>query len=455
MKAFFHNAALMRFCLGIFIVVDGYPLSFFMKETLQLAPMSTNFTAGFLLLGILLMTPSTIIKKFYQPNVPVMGALMGFLGFCLLYAFLYNTVAIGDVNKDLIYYAFVVLFVFMLISIPDEISKQVVFVGVMFTLASNIGLVLSLLTDPEWTLGQRASIQYGPPGARSGNPHVFAHNAQIGLVLSLVWARRPKVNFLIKFFALSMVIFNIIILMLTFSKSAILSTTLTGLTYLFVNIRKVSPQRIIKAVTSPISLIILALPFVAFIGLIIVKPEIWEIITIYGEMIGGRFGENILALLGKDTAEGAEAQLDGSSANRVLSFTYMSYAVMGNFLQLIPGYGYKFFYLDVPILEALLCQGVAGFTVLMYAFYHITRESLRVVYRGGRNDIETFVAYLFLFHVVGYFTGGRPYDMAFLHPLCLFARFLGINYDPALSHGYVDQPPAQEPVLDEPMLQPT
>ncbi|MBO0934788.1 hypothetical protein [Fibrella aquatilis] len=455
MKAFFHNVALMRFCLGIFIVIDGYPLSFFMKETLQLAPMSTNFTAGFLLLGIFLMTPSTIIKKFYMPNIPIMGALMGFLGFCLLYAFLYNTVALGDVNKDMIYYTFVVLFVFMLVSIPDETAKQVVFVGVMFTLVSNIGLVLSLLTDPEWTLGQRASIQYGPPGARSGNPHVFAHNAQIGLVLSLVWARRPKVNFLIKFFAISMVIFNIIILMLTFSKSAILSTTLTGLTYLFVNIRKISAQRIMKAVTSPISLIIIALPFLAFFGLIIVKPEIWDIITIYGDLIGGRFSENILALLGKDTAEGAEAQLDGSSANRVLSFTYMSYAVMGNFLQLLPGYGYKFFYLDVPILEALLCQGVAGFTVLMYAFYHITRESLRVVYRGGRNDMETFVAYLFLFHVVGYFTGGRPYDMAFLHPLCLFARFLGINYDPALSHGYVDQPPTHEPALDESVLQPT
>ena len=455
MKAFLHNVALMRFCLGILIVVDGYPLSFFMKETLQLAPMSTNFTAGFLLLGIVLMIPSTVIKKFYPPNVPIMSALMGFLGFCLLYAFMYNTVAIGDVNKDLIYYAFVVFFAFTLISVPDEVSKQIVFVGVMFTLVSNIGLVLSLLTDPEWTLGQRASIQYGPPGARSGNPHVFAHNAQIGLLLSLVWAQRPKINFLVKFFAISMVIFNVIILMLTFSKSAILSTSLTGFAYLAVNIRKLSPQRILKAVTSPISLIILALPFVAFFGLIIVKPEIWDIITVYGDLIFNRFSENILALLGKDTAEGAEASLDGSSANRVLSFTYMSYAIMGNFLQLIPGYGYKFFYLDVPILEALLCQGVAGFTVLMYAFYHITRESLQVVYRGGRNDMETFVAYLFLFHVVGYFTGGRPYDMAFLHPLCLFARFLGINYAPSLAHGYVDQPPAHVPAPNEPVLQPT
>ena len=455
MKAFFHNAALMRMCVGIFIVIDEYPLSFFMKETLQLAPMSTNFTAGFLLLGILLMMPSTVVKKYYMPNIPVMGAVMGFLGFCILYAFFYNTVALGDVNKDMVYYSFVILFAFMLVSIPDEIAKHVVFVGVMFTLASNLGLVISLLTDPEWTLGQRASIQYGPPGAKMGNPHVFASNAQIGLLLSLMWARRPKVNFLIKFFALSMVIFNIIILMLTFSKSAILATTLTGLTYLFANIRKVSPRRMMKAITSPISLLILALPFVAFFGLIIVKPEIWDIITIYGDMIGGRFSENILALLGKDTTEGAEAQLDGSSANRVLSFTYMSYAVMGNFLQLIPGYGYKFFYLDVPILEALLCQGLAGFTVLMYAMYHIARESLRVVYRGGRNDIEAFVAYFFLFHVVGYFTGGRPYDMGFLHTLLLFARFLGINYDPALAHGYVDQPPAHEPALDETILQPT
>lgn len=455
MKAFLHNMALMRFCLGIFMVLDGYPIAFFMKETLQLAPQSTNFTAGFLLVGLLLMIPTTIVRKYYPPNIPVTGALMGFLGFCLLYAFMYNFTAIGDVPKDMIYYTFVLMFMALLVSLPNEITKHIVFVGVMYTLVSNVGLVLSLLTDPEWTLGQRASIQYGPPGARSGNPHVFAHNAQIGLLLSLVWARRPKVNFLIKFFAISMVIFNVIILMLTFSKSAILSTTLTGMAYLVVNIRKISAKQVIGAITSPISLIILALPFLAFFGLIIAKPQIWDIITVYGDLIGGRFSENILALLGKDTSEGAEATLDGSSANRVLSFTYMSYAVMGNFAQLVPGYGYKFFYLDIPILEALLCQGVVGFTMLMYAFYHITRESLLVVYRGGRNDIETLAAYLFLFHVVGYFTGGRPYDMAFFHPLCLFARFLGISYDPSLAHGYVDKPPTPEPALDESVLQPT
>lgn len=455
MKAFFHNVALMRFCLGMFIVIDGYPLSFFMKETLQLAPMSTNFTAGFLLFGLVLMIPTTIIRKYYPPNIPITGALMGFLGFCILYNFMYNSVALGDRWRDMIFYAFVIMYMGLLVTIPDEIAKQVVFVGVMFTLVSNLGLVLSLLTDPDWTLGQRASIQYGPPGAKSGNPHVFAQNAQIGLILSLAWARRPKVNFLIKFFALSMLIFNIIILMLTFSKSAILSTTLTGFAYLAFNIRKLSAKRIIGALTSPISLLIFSLPFLAFFGLVIVKPEIWDIITIYGEMIGGRFGENILALLGKETADGAEAALDGSSANRVLSFTYMSYAVMGNFVQLVPGYGYKFFYLDVPILEALLCQGIVGFTLLMYAMYHIARESLLVVSRGGRNDIETLAAYLFLFHVVGYFTGGRPYDMAFFHPLCLFARFLGIQYAPSLAHGYVDKPPATEPALNEPILQPT
>ncbi|MBO0952411.1 hypothetical protein [Fibrella forsythiae] len=440
MGKFMHKWAMIRLCVGIMMVLDGYPLIFFIKETLQVAPGSANFTAGFLLLGMALMIPSTALKKYYTPNMPVLNALVGFIVMSIIYSFMFNEVAIGDRGRDLIFYFFVLLFLFLLVNVPNEITEQIVIVAVLFTLVSNIGLVYSLITDPDWHLGQRAAIQFGMPGEKSGNPHVFSRNAQIGLLACLMWANRAKQSFIIKIIGISLAIFNIIILMLTFSKSAILSTTLLAVMHLVIQARTMTPKQVFRIIFSPLSLIVAAMPFVGFFVLIILKPEIWDIIYLYGDMIFGRFSENILALLGAETAKGDLAELDGSSVNRVMSWTYTTYAVIGNPLGLIMGYGYKFFFLDIPVLEALINQGLFGFLMYGHVIYQLGKESLKVAYKGGHTDIETFAAYLFLFGLVGQFTGGRPYEMAVLHPLCFYLRFLGVYYAPELSRGYVAQP---------------
>ncbi len=453
MSKFLHKWAMIRICVGIFMVLDGYPLIFFLKETVGLAPGNTTFTAVFLLVGMALMIPSTALRKLYAPNTPVFNALMAFVVMCVIYSFMFNVVAIGERNKDLIYFVYVFLFMFLLINVPNEITEQIVIVGVVFALVSNLALVYALITDPDWTIGQRAAIQFGEPGERMGNPHVFSRNAQVGIACSLMWGNRLRQSFFIKVIALIVTLFGIIILMLTFSKSAILSTIIAGIVYMAVNLRHTTPQKLLRTLTSPLSLVIMATPFLALFGLVILRPDIWEIITIYGEMIFGRFSENILALLGAENNKGDLAELDYSSVNRVYSWTYVTYAVMDNPLGLIMGYGYKFFFLDIPVLEALINQGLFGFLLYAFVFYKLGKETLRVAYTGGSNDVELLCAYLFILFLVSYFTGGRPYETLTLHPLCLFARFLGVSYPPQLSRGYVE---AVVPIDQElpPTLQP-
>ena len=453
MDKFLHKWALIRMCLGIFIVLDGYPLGFFFKETVGIPLESAVFTAGFMILGMLLMTPTTAFRTLYAPNAPVFNALIAFVMMCVLYSFMFNAVAMADRNRDLVYYLFVIFFLLLLVNVPNEITTQIVVVGVVFTLVSNLALVYALITDPDWTLGQRAAIQFGPPGEKLGNPHVFARNAQIGLLCCLMWGSRPNQSFLLRFIAISLVIFNIIIMMLTFSKSAILSTVVAAFVYAFANFRHTSPQKILKTLTSPLSLIIFSLPFLGFIGLVIARPEIWDIITLYGDMIFGRFSENILALLGAENEKGNLAELDGSSVNRAMSWTYVTYAVIGDPFGLIMGYGYKFFFMDIPLLETLINQGLFGFLLYAFVFYKLGKEAFLIAYEGNRTDIEVLCAYLYFFFLVSYFTSGRPYEMATLHPLCLFVRFLGVYYAPQLAHGYVDTPLPTDQKLP-PNLQP-
>ncbi|MEZ0539178.1 hypothetical protein [Fibrella arboris] len=440
MRNFLHKWALIRMCLGLFIVLDGYPLGFFFKETVGIPIDSAIFTAGFMLLGMVLMVPTTILRKLYAPNIPVFNALLAFVFMCILYAFLFNEIAVGERSKDMVYYAFVIIFMLMLVNVPNEITKQLIIVGVIFTLVSNLALVYALMIDPDWTIGQRAAIQFGEPGEKMGNPHVFSRNAQIGLLCCLMWGNRLNQSFFIKALAIALVLFNVVILMLTFSKSAILSTLIAAVIFIVVNLKHTSPKQILKILISPLSLIVLSLPFLALIGLIIVKPEIWDIITLYGDMIFGRFSENILALLGAENQKGDLAELDGSSVNRVLSWTYTTYAVMGDPLGLIMGYGYKYFFMDIPMLETLINQGIFGFLLYAFIFYQMGKSSFIIANSSGRTEIEIWCAYLYFFFIVSYFTSGRPYEMATLHPLCLFARFLGVTYPPQLTRGYVDEP---------------
>jgi hypothetical protein len=434
MKNFWHRLYLMRLALGLFIVLDSYPLGFFFKEVVRVPVDSATFTAGFILFGLILMVPNTFRSTLYLPNLPVFFALVAFLGSCLLYAFMFNEVAVGERNKDMIYYAFVIGYLILLITLPNEVANEVAFVGAMFTLASNVALVYSLIIDPDWTLGQRAAIQYGDPGMKTGNPHVFARNAQIGLVCSFLWAYRPNQKALFKMLGIAMVIFNVVIILLTFSKAAILATLVTTFIYAAANLRHTTPARIKKALLSPISLIIVSLPFVAFFVLITVRPEIWDIITIYFEIVYDRFSENILALLGLEKEEGEVAEVDISSANRVLSIQYVLTVLTTEPYKLFMGFGYKTLYLDVPILEALINQGLIPFLIYVFIFYRLWKDCLAVAYRGGRNDMESLWTYCFFLFFASYLFAGRPYEMAVFHPLCLFARFINIYYPPEVSN---------------------
>lgn len=448
MKDFLKRLDLMRMALGMFIVLDSYPLGFFFKEVVKIPLPSEVFTAGFILFGMVLMVHKTFLKTFYRVNTPVFFAVMAFLGTCLLYAFMFNEVGLAERNKDMVYYAFVIGYMFLLICLPNEVARQVAFVGAMFTLVSNLALVYSLIIDPEWTIGQRAAIQYGEPGMKTGNPHVFARNAQIGIVCSLLWAYRPNQNAIIKIIGIGLAIFNVIIIMLTFSKAAILATTMTAVIYIAANLHRTSPRKVMQVLVSPTSLIILALPFVGFFVFISMRPDIWDIIQAYGGMIYDRFSENILALLGLESeAAGGVAELDVSSANRALSVDYTINVITDVPYKLLMGFGYKTFYMDVPLLEALINQGIFPFLIYAFIFYRLWKDCLTVAYRGGQNDVESLWAYCFFLFFASYLFAGRPYEMAVFHPLCLFARFVNIYYPPELTPGYTDQPPV---AIEEP-----
>ena len=149
----------MRMVLGICMVVDGYPLIFFLKETLRLAPSSTVFTAGFQAIGFVLMVPFTVFRKLYKPHILGMYMAVACLFLMMFYMFYYNgEPGFDDYAIDSMYFLFVFIFLFLIINIPNDIIEVAVPVIALFALLSNLGLIYAMITDPTWSLGQRAAI---------------------------------------------------------------------------------------------------------------------------------------------------------------------------------------------------------------------------------------------------------------------------------------------------------
>jgi hypothetical protein len=424
---------LMRYAVGILIVIDGYPLIFFFKETLRIAPGSTAFTAAFLAMGFMMMVPFHFMQKIYRLNTNLLKMALMFFAVILFYMAFYRDQWFKDGTMDAVYYVYVALFLFLLINIPNDIIEVFVPIVIAFTVVSNIALVYALLTDPTWNIGQRAAIQYGEGEYRSGNPHVFARNALMGVVACGIWAFRPQTGFLLRIASLGACIFSMGILVMTQTRSSIVALVLIiGLFFLF-NIRPRQIKDAVRGLFRPMSLVLMA---VVFLGISYFMRKNGDLIAIlYGYAVAfiERNMENVYAVLGIKVQNQFAATLDASAGNRATSFQYLANIIEGHLHVILVGQGYKSAYLDVPLLEALINHGIPGFVTFTAFCFSALFYSLKAI-RDNPDSLSTFLAYFYIMLFVQLFTNGRPYEISFWHPFCLIIRFVGIShlYSPKL-----------------------
>jgi hypothetical protein len=419
-----------RMVLGICLVIDGFPLIFFFKETLRLAPNSAAFTAVVWAFGFLLMVPFTVFRKLYKPNI---------LGFYMMVAAIllmmfYMVYYVGEPGyagllNDSLYFVFALIFLFILVNVPNDIIDVAMPVIVLFTLVSNLALIYAMVTDPTWVLGQRAAINFGSTetGERMGNPHVFARNALMGVVACAVWAFDKRTSLVMRIFALFTGAVSAAILVMTQTRSSILAfAAIIGL-FLFYNVRPAQVKMAVRGLMRPWPLLTIAI-FIG--GVMVFLRRNWQIYALlYGYVYGfiERNVENIYALLGMQTAGGFKAQYDASSVTRTVSTGFLGNVLEGHMEMLILGKGFKSLYLDIPILEAWIDFGMLGLLLFGGLFVLFTYYSLRAM-RHNPNPLTTFLAYTFILFLVQAFTNGRPNEPWHWYPLALMIRFVGNEY---------------------------
>lgn len=417
---------LMRMVTGILIIIDGYPLIFFFKEALRMAPGSTAFTAIVLAMGYLLMIPTTIFRKLYRCNTVLLRFGLIFLIFSITSMYVYPFIFFTSYTQDMLYYLYIFAFLFLLINVPNDIIEVFIPITVLFAVVSNLGLVYALLTDPTWTIGQRAAIQYGEGEYRTGNPHVFARNALICVVACGIWVTQPKTNFFIRIFAFFSCVFSMGILVLTQVRSSILALGLIIVCFLLFNVRPAQIKSLARQLIRPTSLILMAVVFIGVSLFIRRNIDLYAVLYGYAVAFIERNLENVYAVFGLKGADNFTASLDASAGNRATSFLYLRIILEGHLNVVLYGQGYKSSYLDVPILEALVNHGFVGFFLFACFILLMLVYSLKAM-RDNPDPLSTFLAYFYIYMFVQMFTVGRPYEMAHWQPFCMLIRFIGMD----------------------------
>jgi hypothetical protein len=423
----YFNFKYSRQFLGIFIVFMGSPLIFFFKEVSGFGGGSA-FTIATLILGLMLMiSPSELFRKFYKPFLPTYRLAAIFMTVILINFFFINPFYGYAANssiflRDLVNYASYFVFFILLLSVSNDVKDYFLPIVVFLTFLGSICLIYSMATNANFIIGQRASVVFGDgTTTASGNPHVYARNAFAGVFSSYIMLKNR--NTLWKLFSLGNMILSLVVLVLTQARSILLGFFFTMIIFLYYNVSGKSVKIAFKSIFKPQNLFLVALFFCGLVYFISTQAKLVSIIYLYYDAFSITFTKAILTATGMEDAK----TIDYSALGRVNTFGAFKKVLFETPWDLILGKGYRFLYMDIPILETWIDCGIIAFWSFAMMNLVIFRESLRAI-KDGTNPLTTFLGYFYMCYFVTLFTGGEPYGIAYWYVFLVMIRFLGIKY---------------------------
>ncbi len=421
------NLKLTRQFLGIFIVFMGSPLIFFAKEVSGFGG-GSGFTVASLILGLALMvSPSELFRKFHKPFLPTYRLAVIFLSIALINFIFINPFYGYTANssiffRDLLNYVSIFIFFILLLGVSNDVKEYFLPIIVFFTFLGSVCLIYSMATNANFIIGQRASVVFGDGSTTaSGNPHVYARNAFAGIFSSYIMLKNK--NTFWKLFAIVNMILSLVVLILAQARSILLAFFFTMVIFIYYNVSAKSVKKAFINIFKPQNLFLLSLIFSGIMYFISTQAKLVAIINLYYDGFSVTFTKAILTATGMEDAK----TIDYSAMGRVTTFADFKKILLETPWELILGKGYKFLYMDIPILQTWIDCGIIAFWSFAMMNLLLFRESLRAI-KDGTNQLTTFLGYFYMCYFVTLFTGGEPYGIAYWFVFLVMIRFLGVRY---------------------------
>jgi O-antigen ligase len=402
-------------------------LVYFVKEILGFGG-SAIFSGIFYCIGLVLMLNRTSLRHAYNLNPHIAAVGITFYLFSILYFFIFNSHP-PSFTIELLNLCISTMYILLLMRICNESQAYLVWTIFFATLLINLLLIYSISTNPYFTLGARATVQMSSKGNSeySGNPYVYSKNGLLGFVISLLMIQLKPVlvknySFLFRILLHINLWLSLIVVLLTQTRATFLALAIILILYI-VFVFKPSKEvfRPTKAGWTFYGIIFL------FMNYINNKFQLFDIISGYYSSYAAQIERALLT----GSKLGKVADQDLSAMGRVRNIEYFFSEWAHNKYNFVFGYGYRFKYMDVPVLEAFLSFGIIGVilfillqgTILFYAFKALKSDSIFQIFLG-----------LIYFHTfISIFTAGRPTDFPYWISYFIFMRFLGVTHDKSLN----------------------
>ena len=338
---------------------------------------------------------------------------------------------VTSLKLDLLNYVLTILFIIFIFRISNDVQLYLPIFILFFTIITNLALCYSLITNVNYYIGMRATVQFSGTSSNdySGNPHVYGRNAVAGVIISFLFIFNKIKNIsgsrstIIHLIAHINLVFSFIILLITQTRANFISLILSFIFYfLFSNKSKL---RDAKTSSHRVILFYYTLVGAGIIYFNFKYKIIDTVIKYYDQMISV-----VLNAVNTGLTMGSGENRDASALGRVGNIQGFKNELEIYPINFILGNGYKYRYLDVPILEAFMNFGIIGlllFALLNVGFLYYSAKAI--------NSSQLFQVFLGMFYFNSFitiFTAGRPLDLSFWVPFIIMIRFLTIYSDDSI-----------------------
>ncbi|MHA8079875.1 hypothetical protein VR610_01855 [Aquirufa regiilacus] len=406
--------------MGIILIWIAPPFIYFLKELLGIGQTSL-FTGVVYSTALILLINHIPLKIFYRGNemLAFTGLSFFFLGF--FYFIFYNSQK-SSIIVDAINFAILIGFIYCIFRVDNDVQYYIPVIILIVTLINNFALIYSISTNPNYVLGARATVQYnkGTGEEFSGNPIVFGRNAVAGLIVSFLIIHKKALEFIgnksirINLIAHINILVSFVVLILTQSRGNFISVGLCIIFYLvFGN------YSVLKGFQSSK---ITILYYLIVLGILQYFNRAFKIIETFNRYSDQAYEFLLRALNTGLGINNSGTTQDASALNRVQNIDMIKKIISRDWFDFIFGKGYKFWYVDIPALEAFVNFGILG--VLLFCIFNLFILYYIILGVKSNNLFQNFISLFYINLFVAVFTGGRPLDFSYWVFYIILIRFL-------------------------------
>jgi hypothetical protein len=407
--------------IGIILLWIGPPLIYFLKGYSSLGSGSV-FTGICYFLGILLMLNDTPIKIGYKPNLLLFQVGISFLIISIFYFIFYNGDK-GSFNSEIINFVFLSLYLLFLLKAKNSIQGYLPIIILFFTLITNLALIYSISTNPAYVIGSRATVQFkSATGDFAGNPHMYSRNGLAGFIISILvifkndltlWLKNSA---LVRLAAHANLWISLLVIVLTQTRVTFISLIIVMLAILIF----VFPLKSFFKVTHWY-VVGFYMSIFYYLNVLNNRYSFVELINNYFNSFLGL----VYKALNTGLKLGKNDDVDDSAMGRVSNFNYFIELWNDNPMNFLFGFGYRFRYIDIPVLESFINFGFIGF--LLYLSFNIILLVYSIKAFKSNSIFQIFLGLFYLHTFLAIFSSGRPLDFTYWIAFLVYIRFLGIK----------------------------